>query len=243
MQNKNNILNKVIKLYNYYKEGKIPTLTIHEVHPNFNKDSRENFLYFTLAPSLNFQRNSPALWQSALKTFKDNETSYLFFPEKVVFMAREKIQKDLLKHKLALQKNKHTDIWVRICATFHEVYNDDPRELLSKNNWNVSNILQEIQIDKKVSFPYLSGAKMANYWLYILSQYTNAEFKNMQEISIIPDTHVQQCSIKLGICKENTPVILIAKLWKELLDDGTITPVEMHPVLWNWSRNNFKPEV
>ena len=39
-------------------------------------------------------------------------------------------------------------------------------------------------------FPYISGPKMANYWLYILSQYTDAKFANMHEISIIPDTHV-----------------------------------------------------
>jgi len=43
---------------------------------------------------------------------------------------------------------------------------------------------------------------MANYRLYILSRYTDMKLSNMDCISIIPDTHVIQCSIKLGIVDE-----------------------------------------
>ena len=78
---------------------------------------------------------------------------------------------------------------------------------------------------------------------YILSHYTDAKFKNMQEISIIPDTHVLQSSIKLGLTDATTSPLEVAAVWKELLKGGTLAPVEMHPVLWNWSRNNFVPEV
>ncbi len=84
---------------------------------------------------------------------------------------------------------------------------------------------------------------MANYWLYILSQYTDAKFVNMHEISIIPDTHVLQCSIKLGISKPEMTSLEVAAIWKGLLQGSTLSPVEMHPVLWNWSRNNLLPEV
>jgi hypothetical protein len=35
----------------------------------------------------------------------------------------------------------------------------------------------------------------------------------------------------------------VAAVWKNLLAGGSVSPVEMHPVLWNWSRNNFNPEV
>jgi hypothetical protein len=95
----------------------------------------------------------------------------------------------------------------------------------------------------KKNFPYISGPKMANYWLYILSQYTDSKFNNMQEISIIPNTHVLQCSVKLGLSDDSMSPLQVADIWKELLKDGKITPVEMHPVLWNWSRNNFPPRV
>jgi len=39
--------------------------TTHEVHPHLPIGSRENYLYFTLAPAINFQRSSEALWRAA----------------------------------------------------------------------------------------------------------------------------------------------------------------------------------
>ena len=183
------------------------------------------------------------MWASALKTWEDKKTNYLFFPEKVVKVPRTKIQKDLVKHKLAPQPNKHTDIWIAICKALYEFFDSDPRELFKKSDWDVLKIHRIIQIEKKKNFPYLSGPKMANYWLYILSYYTDAKFINMQEISIIPDTHVLQSTVKLGLSNKLEDPLITAKLWKELLAGSGIDPVEMHPVLWNWSRNNFKPEV
>jgi endonuclease III len=114
---------------------------------------------------------------------------------------------------------------------------------LAFGNYDVLKVLNNIQIENKVCFPYLSGPKMANYWLYILTQYTNAKFLNMQEISIIPDTHVQQCSYRLGLTKQSDSPLAVAAAWKHLLSGSKLTPVQMHPVLWNWSQNNFKPEV
>lgn len=236
-------LERVLKLYSLFHTGKIPTLAQHEVHPKLPRGSRENYLYFTLPPSLNFQRASPAMWASALKTYEDSSTRWLFLPEEVMRHAREEVQAALVKHKLALQKNKHTDIWIAVCKVLHEHFKDDPRELFGKGKWDVAEILRILQHDMRKEFPYISGPKMANYWLYILSQYTNAKFVNMQEISIIPDTHVLQCSVKLGISQPEMTSLEVAALWKKLLQGSTLSPVEMHPVLWNWSRNNFLPEV
>ena len=183
------------------------------------------------------------MWAAALKTYEDPKTRYLFLPEEVSKQSREKVQEDILKHKLGLQRNKHTDIWMTISKTLHEHFEDDPRELLKSGKWDVTEIHKIIQQDMKKDFPYISGPKMANYWLYILSHYTDANFKNMQEISVIPDTHVLQCSIKLGLSKETSSPLEVAEIWKDLLNGSKVTPVEMHPVLWNWSRNNFLPEV
>ena len=236
-------LNRILKLHKLYHDGEIPTLAQHEVNPKLPKGSRENYLYFTLPPCINFQRHSPAMWASALKMYEDPKTKYLFFPETVVKTKREKVQKDLLKYKLALQPNKHTDIWIAVAKAFNNYFDNDPRELFKATNWDVTEIQKLIQEEKKKEFPYISGPKMANYWLYILSQYTNAKFRNMQEISIIPDTHVLQCSIHLGLTDASMNSLEVAKVWKELLKDQEVTPVEMHPVLWNWSRNNFLPKV
>jgi hypothetical protein len=240
---KKDLLNRIIQLHSHYKNGLIKTLPQHEVNPEHPKDSRENYLYFTLPPCLNFQRSSPAMWQAALKTWNDPETNYLFFPEKTVKTSFEKIQHDLIKHKLSLQKNKHTEIWTKISTTLHEHFKSDPREVMKAGEFDAGKILNIVQVEKKRLFPYLSGPKMSNYWLYILSHYTDLKLKRMNLISIIPDTHVIQCSVKLGMVDEKADSLTVAQAWSLLLAESSLTPIEMHPVLWNWSRNDFLPEV
>ncbi len=241
--NKSEVLKKVLKLHDLYLKGKIKTLPYHEVNPGFKKSDRLNYLYFTLPVCLNFQRSSPAMWQSALKTWEDPKTNYLFFPEKVVTKSFEVLQKDLFKYKLSLQKNKHTQIWAKICTTLNKFFDNDPRKVLEAGKFDVVKIVDLIQKENKKDFPYLSGEKMTNYWLYILSKYTDVKLKNMNFISIIPDTHVIQCSVKLGLIDKITEPKVVAAAWKNLLDGSPVTPVEMHPVLWNWSRDNFKPKI
>jgi len=240
---KQKILQKVFSLHSFYKNREIKTLAQHEVNPELDKSSRENFLYFTLPPCLNFQRSSPAMWQAALKTWNDQKTNYLFYPEKVSKTPIKKVQGDLIKHKLGLQKNKHTQIWFKISKTLNEHFKNDPRAVLETGNFDAQKILTLVQKDQKKLFPYLSGPKMANYWLYILSRYTNMKLTNMDSISIIPDTHVIQCSIKLGIVDEKANSEKVAEAWKKLLDGTELIPIDMHPVLWNWSRNDFLPVV
>jgi hypothetical protein len=236
-------LDKVRLLLSYYEQGLIPTLSEHEVHPDLEIDSRENYLYFTLPVSINFQRSSPAMWQAALLTFNDPQTNYLFYPEKTTATSYEKIKADLSKYRLALQTNKHTEIWINISKTLHSHFDNDPRVLIEEAGCDVHNILETIQVSMKKSFPYLSGPKLSNYWLYILSVFTDAKLVNTPEISIIPDTHIIQSSSVLGLVPPGSSPILVANTWRKLLKGSNINPVQLHPVLWNWSRNNFLPSV
>lgn len=242
MNNDTKIISNVRKVIEFWNEGKIPKLHIHEVHPDLPTNSRERYLYFTLAPALNFQRQSPALWMAALKTWEDAETNYLFFPEKVVKTDLEKVRTDLRKHKLSLQPNKHTDIWIKLCKSFNQFWQDDPRVLIKDSHSCVTRIINYLQENKK-DYPYLNGSKMSNYWLYILDYYTDIKLQNRHKLSIIPDTHIQQCSIYLGVSTLNDSPEEVARKWFELLKGTDISPVELHPIFWNWSRNNFEPKV
>lgn len=236
-------LERIKVLHRNFTQGLIPTLAQHEVNPGLAKGSRENYLYFTLPPCINFQRSSPAMWSSALRTWEDPETNELFFPERVVATDLEKVRSDLAKHGLSLQRNKHTEIWTRISQTLHDHFDSDPRRVMEAGEFDAGRILQMIRVDRRDLFPYLGGPKLANYWLYILSRYTDLKLTNMHEISIIPDTHVIQCSIRLGLVGSDATSEQVAEAWKELLKDSELTPVDMHPVLWNWSRNGFLPQV
>jgi hypothetical protein len=236
-------LEKVKQLLALYEQGLIPTLTQHEVNSGLPKDSRENYLYFTLPVCINFQRSSPAMWAAALATWEDETTRYVFFPERLAETSLEQIRADLTKHKLALQPNKHTLTWTTIARTLHEYYEDDPRNIIKEADSDAGKLITLLQKTHRKRFPYLSGPKLSNYWPFILSLYTDVTFKNAQEISIIPDTHVLQSSARLGITPVGSSSLQVEAAWKELLKDSGINPSQVHPVLWNWSRNKFQPEV
>lgn len=237
------ILEKVRRLKKAFDGGLIKQGHKHEVSPGLPEGSRLNYLYFTLPASVNYQRSSPAMWASALKTYNDPETNYLFYPEKVLGKPLDQLQADLTKHKLALQRNKQVQIWQRIAATLAEHYSSDPREVLREGGMDVVELIDNIRQRHKARFPYLSGAKMSNYWLYILHNFTDAKLANIDKLSIIPDTHIRQCSVVLGLVGEDANPDKVASRWFELLDSSSINPIDMHPVLWNWSRANFQPEV
>lgn len=236
-------IKRIEKLKELYDLNLIPKLEIHEVHPSLPQGSRENYLYFTLPVSLNFQRSSPAMWNSALKTFEDPETNYLFFPEKLMLTDLEKAKEDLFKHRLSVQKNKHFDIWYKISKTLFEKYNSDPRDIFRMTQRCVTRT-KNLMSENKKDFPYLSGIKMSNYWLFILSNFTDIKLRNLHKVSIIPDTHVLKASVELGLIEDaNMDRKIVEEIWFEVLNGSGILPIEMHPILWNWSRNNFKPTV
>lgn len=237
------LLDRIERLHAHFTEGRIPTLAQHEVHPDVSNGSRERYLYFTLPVTINFQRSSPAMWQSANTTWHDPETQSAFFPEWVASHSEDELREKLVRHKLALQPNKHTTIWRKIALTLHEFYDSDPRKIIAEANSDAGKLVSLLQQTHRKRFPYLSGPKLSNYWPFILSHYTDVQFKNQHLLSIIPDTHVIQSSIQLGMVPEGASSLVVEDVWRKILEGSSLTPAVMHPVLWNWSRNNFKPSV
>lgn len=84
-QHNQKIIAAVDKLFNYHKNGDLKGEVMPEdANPGLARNSEEALRYFTLPMALNYQRNSYSLWQSALKTYQDKETAFLFSPDQVV---------------------------------------------------------------------------------------------------------------------------------------------------------------
>lgn len=128
----------------------------------------------------------------------------------------------------------------------HKFYQNDPRNIFISQNWNCQDIFKLIKVINRENFKYLRGEKLSNYWLYILWQYTSARelFFDIEAISIIPDTHIIQASFKLSLIdKLDEKPERVVEIWLKALENSNFKGIDLHPVLWNWSRNNFKPEV
>ena len=240
------ILKNVDKLVEMYKKGLLGGEVMPEdSNPHLNKEILENYNYYTLPMALNYQRNSYKLWESANQTWKDKETNFIFDTKQVSKSSFEQVQKALIKYKVALQQNKQTEIWIKLSNTINELFDGDIRKLFKINEYDVNKIRNYIQKENKAKFPYLSGNKICNYWLYVLYQYTDIKFKNIEELTVAPDTHVVKASYKLGVIteqelKSNNVQLIVIDRWNRILDGTKYHPIDIHTPMWLWSRNGFK---
>ena len=246
---KQELLHKAEQLMRMHKSGLLGGEVMPEdANPGLPLGSAENYLYFTLPMALNYQRSSYSLWQSALQTYHDEETRFLFCPQQCLEHSFDQIQNAITKYKLALQRNKQTEVWLRLCETFSAKFNGDVRHLLDQNENDIARIKRYIQIEHKRDFPYLSGAKICNYWLYVLHQYTDRHFTNLDALTVAPDTHVCQASLKLGLITEeafHAPDVqrIVSERWAWLFEGTPYNPIDIHTPLWLWSRNGFQDIV
>jgi len=239
------ILDIIIRLY---KAGKLGgDIMPEDANPNLPNNTSENYLYFTLPMALNYQRNSYKLWEAANNTFNDKNTIDVFYPEKVIIMDINILKDKLLKYKLALQPNKHPQIWMELCNTFFKYFNSNVNQFFMENNCEISKI-KKYMLNNKKRFPYLSGTKIMNYWLYVIEQYTDIIFIDRQNITVAPDTHILQASVKLGIIEkkdiENKNIReIVSEIWEYILKGTNLCPIDIHTPLWLWSRGNFTIEI
>lgn len=242
---KNLLLSQVEKLMQMHRNGLLGGEVMPEdANPRLDKASAENYLYFTLPMSLNYQRNSYTLWQGAEQTYNDKETKFVFTPKECLNRSFEEVQQALTKYKVALQKQKQTEIWLKLCETFVNRFNGDIRKLFDDNNNDIEKIKNYIQLENKRFFPYLSGVKICNYWLYVIHQYTDRKFNNLEALTVAPDTHVCKASLQLKLITAeefNSPNVqqVVIEAWKELFKDTEYKPIDVHTPLWLWSRNGF----
>ena len=91
----------------------------HE-NPGLNKDSKQNYLYFTLPMALNYQRNSYVLWECANKCYR--EMPQVFDCSSVLSMTENELRDILVEYKVALQPNKQPVIWKTLCDTLKRYF-------------------------------------------------------------------------------------------------------------------------
>ncbi|HLC58348.1 MAG TPA: hypothetical protein VJI68_00655 [Candidatus Nanoarchaeia archaeon] len=243
--NKEEIIKNCKTLLEAYKYGKLgQTRMPEDSNPGFSNNEKElRLVYFTLPMSLNYQRDSYKLWEAVLKTYNDEKSKSVFNIENSAKINSNNLREILTKYKIALQPNKHINTWQTISKTVFDRYGTITKMLEAVDN-DYLKLKKIIQEDNKKGFPYLSGPKIFNYWCFILKEYCKVDLKNSQFIEIAPDTHVTKCSVLLNVISETESLTMtkekISERWREILIDSGINPIDMHPPLWFWSRNDFK---
>lgn len=245
---KNDLVKNCRSLLSAYKDGSLgPCPMPEDAAPSFSDTEREERLvFFTLPMSLNYQRNSYKLWESARQTWDDEQTKHIYSIRESSIMPESELRTYLMRYKIALQPNKHIKTWQTLAQTINREWGS-LSNMFDSVNKDFHLLRQLIQKTHKKSFPYLSGPKIFNYWSFIISTYGKMPLRNREAIEIAPDTHITKGSVRLGIISELESTTInreeISARWRILLEGSGIDPIDMHPPLWFWSRAGFQYTV
>ncbi|MDD5146461.1 MAG: hypothetical protein PHN39_01830 [Candidatus Pacebacteria bacterium] len=238
------IVNNCRTLLRAYQNGLLgQTRMPEDSNPGFSDNQlEERLFYFTLPMALNYQRDSYKLWQSALASYQDPAIKSIFSVKNSVIISEESLRRKLMKHKLALQPQKHITTWGTIARSIYQNWGSLVNLFYSIDD-DFLKLKNLIQVDFKKDFPYLSGPKIFNYWSFVMINYGRVKMRNKHFIDIAPDTHITKCSIKLGVITQEEAQAFskeqISQRWREALQNSGIDPIDMHSPLWFWSRNGF----
>ena len=200
----------------------------------------------TLGMALNYQRNSYKLWESVAATYEDEDCRWVFSPSLTATKTVDEIRPALLQYGVGIQPNRHPEIWKRVAmGIVGSSPSKDVLGLITSVDADISELKSVIQGTRKSEFPYLSGPKIFNYWLYVIEGYTGVTWKHRELITIAPDTHILKATVKLGLC---TDEVLngsaenrqsVSEAWEKALQGTGIAPIDVHTPLWLWSRSGF----
>lgn len=238
------ILADALTLHAMWKRGALGGAVMPEdAHPPLDRSSEALARYFTLGMALNYQRSSYALWTACTAAFDDHETGWVFDPAHVVEAGDQDLRAALLKHRVALQPSRHPDIWRRNAEGLMRHAGGSVRTLLERRDWDMGAV-KALLAAEKPSFPYLSGPKISNYWLYVLCGYMSWPLANREALTVAPNTHVVAASRRLGLVDAGAldgPLLVsrVADAWRRILDGSGYAPIDMHTPLWLWSRGGF----
>lgn len=240
------ILADAVTLHAMWRRGALGGEVMPEdAHPPLDPASEALARYFTLGMTLNYQRSSYVLWKACTAAFDDPETGWVFDPAAVAASAETDLREALLKHRVALQPTRHPDIWRRNAEGLVRHTGGSVRALFETCGWNLAAV-KALLAAEKPSFPYLSGPKISNYWLYVLCSYMSWPLAGREALTVAPDTHVVAASRRLGLIAQaglDGPMLVsrIAEDWRRVLDGSGYAPIDMHTPLWLWSRGGFAP--
>lgn len=238
------ILRDALSLHAMWKKGRLGGEVMPEdVHPAVGRQSEELGRYFTLGMSLNYQRNSYALWRSCTAAFEDPTAQWVFSPQAVLAAPLDALAEVLVRHKVALQPNRHPAIWRENAAGLMRHADGRIQDLFQSHDFDLGRIRAFVTENKR-DFPYLAGPKIVNYWLYVMSGYMAWPLHNREALNVAPDRHVVAASQRLGLIRaEETETLrlplLAAQRWEQLLAGSRLSPIDIHTPLWLWSRLEF----
>jgi hypothetical protein len=184
-----------------FQDGDILGETSRPEHPlpeNVERGDVNHLHFLSLTMALSSMRDQEQLWAASRATFNDPGTHYLFYPETVAALNRDKLENDMQIHDLASNTEKDADIWYRICTTLMEEFDGSMCRLIDEAGNHIPTILETLR-KHKYDFPYLGGNKTGSLWAMMLADsWQGRASTGLHEIPIYIDRDVAAATVEIG---------------------------------------------
>ena len=213
-------------------------------------------LVITLTTALDYMRSASELWDSSIKTLKDEEVKWVFEPREVAAKEEEELLSALKKHGLAKRKHKDLEIWRKISLSLEASYGGSVLKLFEEYDYDVKKMFEDFLKNRKNDFPSLSGVKIFPHWIRSVKDKLNLPFKNLKELPIPVDVHVARATFTTGCIRgkysskgiNETIRKRVIELWREALKDSNLVPIGLFRLLWllskygcHYRKNGIRP--
>ena len=185
--------------HNVMPEDSLPVWGSDLTASGVGRGSYEHLMFITLVVSIDYQRNADQLWEAGRKTFEDERTRWLFYPEELVKKSFNVIIKSMKIHRLSKKPKKDAGIWFRVSKAFFEIYNSNPLNLIKECSYDALRIYsKKLDLTFKHNFPYFSGNKIFPLWIRMLHDNLEIELRNIDKIPIPVDVHIARATFTAG---------------------------------------------
>jgi len=197
----------------------------------------------TIAVTIDRQTDADRLWQAAVETYLDPETTWLFDMKEVARRDLEAVRRAMSVHGfIGRYPNSNAKCIYQVCKTFSERYGGSPLGLLEEYDYNAEQIWKRRKHLGKL--PSLTGDKISLVWLRSLKDVAGIELKNIEKLPIPVDIHIARATHRLIYRSNRRPQVdaerkEIAEVWSRIcrsLDEPDIYPLALDEPLWFLSR-------
>lgn len=225
-----------------------------ELPKGVKKGSVEHSLFITLTVAIDYMRDANQLWDAARKTYEDEETRWLFDPDKVSKADFGEVMKAMTKYRLSKMHKRDVKTWKTISTILAKEWGGDPIEILKKCDYDALKVLELFRNSyhyeggrKVYDFPFLRGDKIGPLWLRMMRDNVGIEgIRNLDKLMPV-DVHIARSTLMTGVLRGNYSGSLdslkseISRAWIESvrgleIDGRKIIAIDIDEPLWHLSK-------
>jgi hypothetical protein len=208
----------------------------HLVRGGFGSD-RNYALFLTLVASIDkrketMDKNGKAgLWTEAKELWNNEETRWIYDPEKVVERDYAELI-DLFTESRLRRFNYYEDphAWFLNCLSLYRYFNSDPQNMLEEADYDAVELLNLVRSDEySDQFLSLTGKKIGPLWVRFMDEEIH-ELDRIHEIEIPVDTRIQSITNRLR--GSDTSKREVRDFWRDVCNETGLIPVRLDQPLW-----------